>query len=124
MQQIFLVMIGGAIGAGARFALAQAVSTRLTAAFPFATLTVNILGCFAMGALAGWLARVDTGETLRLFIGVGLLGGFTTFSAFSFDWWQLVERGAGGLALAYAALSLVGALAAFMLGLFAVRLIS
>lgn len=124
MQQLFLVMIGGAMGAGARFALGQAFSTRLTAVFPIATLTVNILGCLAMGALAGWLARGGAGESLRLFIGVGLLGGFTTFSAFSLDWWQLMERGASGLAMAYVALSLVGALAAFALGLFAMRFLS
>lgn len=124
MQQLFLVMVGGAIGAGARFALGQAVSARLTSAFPFATLSVNLLGCLAMGLLAGWLARSGASDTLRLLLGVGLLGGFTTFSAFSLDWWQLMERGATGAAMAYAAISLVGALAAFGLGMALCRILA
>ena len=124
MQQLFLVMVGGAVGAGARFALGQAVSARLTAFFPYATLTVNLLGCLAMGLLAGWLARSGANETLRLLLGVGLLGGFTTFSAFSLDWWQLMERGATGAAMAYAAISLVGALAAFGCGTALYRLLA
>ena len=121
MQQIFLVMIGGAVGAGARFGLAQWVAARFTPSFPVATLAVNIIGCFVMGMLAAWLARSAAGETLRLFVGVGMLGGFTTFSAFSLDWWTLMERGATGAALAYVAASVVGTLAAFVLGLTLVR---
>lgn len=123
MQQYFLVMVGGAVGAGARFALGQAVSARMAAGFPYATVLVNLLGCFAMGALAAWLMRGDTDESLRLLLGVGLLGGFTTFSAFSLDWWQLMERGATGAALVYVSATVIGALAAFAIGHFAVRLL-
>ncbi len=121
MQQIFLVMVGGAVGAGARFGLAQWVATRFAQSFPVATLAVNIVGCFIMGMLAAWLARSAAGEALRLFVGVGMLGGFTTFSAFSLDWWMLMERGATGAALAYVAASVIGALAAFVLGIMLVR---
>ncbi len=121
MQQIFLVMVGGAVGAGARFGLAQWVSARFPPGFPVATLVVNIAGCFIMGMLAAWLARSEAGEALRLFVGVGILGGFTTFSAFSLDWWMLMERGATGAALAYVAASVIGALAAFALGIMLVR---
>jgi len=121
MQQLVLVMVGGAIGAGARFALGQAVAARVPSAFPFATLGINLIGCLAMGALTAWLARHGAGEPLRLLLGVGVLGGFTTFSAFSLDWWQLVERGQLGAAAAYVAFSLIGALAAFVLGLAVVR---
>lgn len=124
MQQLFLVMVGGAVGAGARFALGQAISARLAPGFPYATLTVNLLGCLAMGLLAGWLARSGTNDMLRLLLGVGLLGGFTTFSAFSLDWWQLMERGATSAAMAYAAISLVGALAAFGCGLALCRVLA
>lgn len=123
MQQYFLVMLGGAIGAGARFAAGQVVASRLASAFPYATLAINILGCLAMGALAGWFSRGEN-ESLRLLLGVGVLGGFTTFSAFSLDWWQLMERGATGAAMAYLIISLVGALAAFALGITMVRLLS
>ncbi len=121
MQQIFLVMVGGAVGAGARFGLAQWFSARFPPGFPVATLVVNIAGCFIMGMLAAWLARSEAGEALRLFVGVGILGGFTTFSAFSLDWWMLMERGATGAALAYVAASVIGALAAFALGIMLVR---
>jgi CrcB protein len=124
MQQLVLVMIGGAVGAGARFALGQAVAARAPSAFPFATLGINILGCLAMGALMAWLAREGANDALRLLLGVGLLGGFTTFSAFSLDWWQLMEGGNTGAALSYAALSVGGALGGFALGYAAVRALS
>jgi fluoride exporter len=123
MQQTLLVMLGGAIGAGARFAVGQAVADRLASTFPVATLAVNLCGCLAMGALAGWLARSDAGDAWRLFLGVGVLGGFTTFSAFSLDWWQLMERGATGAATTYLLLSVGGALAAFALGLGLMRML-
>jgi CrcB protein len=116
MQAYFLVMTGGALGAGARFALGNAVAARWGTAFPWGTLTVNIIGCLAMGMLAAWLTRSGTGETMRLLLGVGLLGGFTTFSAFSLEWWNLMERGAAGAAMGYAAASLVAGLAAFWAG--------
>lgn len=125
MNSYLLVMLGGAVGAGARFALGNAVTARLGGAFPWATLSVNIAGCLAMGALAGWLARQGAhpggNDDLRLLLGVGLLGGFTTFSAFSLDWWQLVERGALAAALGYVALTLVATLTAFTVGLFLAR---
>lgn len=117
MQSYFLVMIGGALGSGARFALGNAVAARWSTAFPWGTLSVNIMGCLAMGALAGWLARHGDAEPARLLLGVGLLGGFTTFSAFSLDWWQLAQRGDWGAAFGYMAATLVGALAAFGAGL-------
>jgi CrcB protein len=116
MQAYLLVMTGGALGAGARFALGNAVAARWGTVFPWGTLTVNIIGCLAMGMLAAWLARSGTGETIRLLLGIGLLGGFTTFSAFSLDWWALMERGAVGAAMGYAAASLVAGLAAFWAG--------
>lgn len=123
MQQMLLVMVGGALGAGARFGLGQWATARFASAFPFATLAINLLGCFAMGALAAWLARGGSDESLRLLLGVGLLGGFTTFSAFSLDWWDLMNRGATGAALVYVAATVFGALAAFVMGHFIVRML-
>ena len=118
------VALGGAVGAVARYQLGRAV-THLAgpnSGFPWGTLTANVLGSLAMGLLVGWLARHGEGsESLRLLLGVGLLGGFTTFSAFSLEMMLLVERGSTGLAVAYAGISVLAGLGALYLGLVAMR---
>ncbi len=106
------VALGGGLGAWLRFIAGRLVPS---AAFPWATLTVNVTGSFAMGLLTGWLVRAGGNESARLLLGVGLLGGFTTFSAFSLEIVQLAQRGHTGLAALYMALSLAGG----VLGLFA-----
>src|SRR3546814_3898001 len=94
MHSLFPVMIGGAIGAGARHLVGQAMLARLGPGFPWETLTINIAGSLLMGLLVGALARgSDGGETARLLIGVGILGGFTTFSSFSMEFWMQIGRG-------------------------------
>ena len=116
MFNLPLVMFGGAIGAGARYLL----TARFAA--PWGTLAVNLAGGLAMGLLVGVLARSSAGvEQARLLLGVGLLGGFTTFSAFSLDGWQLIERGQVPLALAYIAASVIGSIVALGAGLWLVR---
>ena len=124
MNSLFPVMVGGAIGAGARHLVGQWVIARVGPGFPWGTLSINIVGSLAMGLLIGWLARGDAGETMRLFVGVGILGGFTTFSAFSLDFWALFERGQTGQAFAYVLASVVGAIIACGLGLFITRQVS
>jgi CrcB protein len=119
MFHLFLVMTGGAIGAGLRF-LAGGVALRtLGPNFPWGTLFVNLAGGLAMGLLAGFLAaRASAGnEVWRLFIGVGILGGFTTFSAFSLESALMIERGQIGVALGYALASVIGSVAALFAGL-------
>ena len=120
------VALGGAIGAVLRYQTGRGLTHWLGAqtvtAFPWATLTVNVIGSFAMGLLAGFLARHGQGgESWRLFLGVGLLGGFTTFSAFSLELMLLIERGQAGHAFIYGAVSVLAGLSALYIGLIAMR---
>ena len=92
------VALGGAIGAVLRHQMGRGMThwlgVQAVTAFPWATLAVNVVGSLAMGLLAGFLARHGQGgEHWRLFLGVGLLGGFTTFSSFSLEMMMLIERG-------------------------------
>ena len=121
MNSVLPVMIGGAIGAGARHLVGQAMLARLGPGFPWWTLSINIFGGLLMGLLVGALARGDGGDSARLFVGVGILGGFTTFSSFSMEFWMLFERGQNAQAAAYILASVIGAIAACGLGLFIVR---
>lgn len=122
-----LVALGGGAGAWLRFVVGHlwsaAIGPVAAAAFPWATLSVNLLGSFVMGLLAGWLARHGAAgsETWRLLLGVGVLGGFTTFSAFSLELALFIERGALGMAGGYIALSLVGGIAGLFAGLLVMR---
>jgi fluoride exporter len=121
MNSVFPVMIGGAIGAGVRHLAGQAMLARLGPGFPWWTLAINIAGSLLMGLLIGAFARSGGSETARLFLGVGILGGFTTFSSFSMEFWVLFERGQNAQAAAYVLASVVGAIAACGIGLFIMR---
>lgn len=121
MTALFLVMLGGALGAAARWGVGQAFSPSATG-FPWSTMAINLAGGLAMGVVAGLIMRGVLAENGRLFAAVGLLGGFTTFSAFGLETLRLVERGEVGSALAYAGASVVGAVAMTALGLAATRL--
>ncbi|GGE16586.1 putative fluoride ion transporter CrcB [Polymorphobacter glacialis] len=94
---------------------------------PFGTWTVNIVGGFAMGLLAGWLSRSEAGgpavgESFRLMLGVGVMGGFTTFSAFSLEVFNMINRGEIGLAAAYSVSSVAGSVLALMTGVYLARI--
>lgn len=124
MTRFLLVAGGGALGAMARYGLGLAAA-RLApgAAWPWATLTANVVGGLLMGLLAGWLAlRAGAHqESLRLFAAVGVLGGFTTFSAFSLETALMIERRQFAIAGGYVAASVVLSVVALFLGLMIAR---
>lgn len=121
MYSIILVMSGGAIGAGLRFGLSRALPYA-GHGWPWSTFAANILGGLAMGVLAAWVLRGDnSAEPLRLFVGVGVLGGFTTFSAFSLEMARMIEQGQTELAAGYALASVVLALGALFAGMTAAK---
>lgn len=117
MFNLILVMGGGAIGAGARHLVGRGTLAAFGPGYPWGTLCVNLVGGLAMGLLAGVLARSGGGEATRLFVGVGIIGGFTTFSAFSLDTVLMIERGAPVTALTYVLASVVGSVVALFAGL-------
>ena len=122
MQLLLLASAGGAIGAGLRHLVNEAFVARGLHAFPWATLTVNVVGSLIMGLLAGMFAeRSQFGPDVRVFLTTGILGGFTTFSAFSIDVARLAEGGAAGAALSYAAISVLLSIAAVFAGLWISR---
>jgi fluoride exporter len=121
MPNLLFVMLGGALGAGARHLVGGVALARLGTGFPWGTLTVNLVGGLLMGLLAGWLARGGGSEASRLFFAVGVLGGFTTFSAFSLETLLMIERGQYGFASLYVGASVIGSVALLFLGLWALR---
>jgi fluoride exporter len=124
MPPLFFVMIGGAVGAGFRYQISAVALRNLGPGFPWGTWMINLLGGLLMGILAGLLARQFTpeqGEPLRLLLGVGVLGGFTTFSAFSLEAANMLLRGQIVLATAYAVSSVAGSVMMVFIGLFLTR---
>ena len=117
MKFYILVMAGGAVGAALRFQLARLLPVS-AGGWPWPTFAANVAGGLAMGVLGAWALRQgDSGEPMRLLLGVGLLGGFTTFSAFSLEMAMMFERGQTMLAISYALASVVLALIAVFAGL-------
>ncbi len=118
-----IVFLGGGLGAAARHGVNRLAMALFGFAFPWGTLAVNVFGSLTMGLLIGALAAVPggTSQHLRLFLTTGILGGFTTFSAFSLDALTLWERGQPGQAAAYVAASVLLSLAAVAAGFFASR---
>ena len=116
LTSLLHVALGGALGASARYLVGVGAIRLLGHGFPWATLVVNVLGSLAMGALVVFLAQKDATRLAPLLI-TGLLGGFTTFSAFSLDAVTLYERGQVGAAAGYVAVSVVFSIGALFAGM-------
>ena len=122
MYHLVLVAIGGAVGSSLRHLVNLAALRFVGPGFPWGTMAINIVGSFAMGVFIELLVRrLDASNEVRLFVATGVLGGFTTFSAFSLDFAVLWERGASIPALAYLLASVVGAIVALFMGLWLAR---
>ena len=117
-----IVFLGGGIGAALRHGVNLTLARLLGTAFPYATLTENVTGSLVMGLLAGYFAfGGEASQHWRLFLTTGILGGYTTFSAFSLDTALLYERGELGLAALYVALSVALSIGGLFAGLAVVR---
>ena len=128
MKIALAIALGGALGSVGRYYVIGAAErwlmTLIGVGFPYGTLTVNVVGSFILGALVQGLAHsFDAGTLVQRFLFVGLLGGFTTFSAFSADSIGLLERGEVGRAMLYITLSVVLSVGGFYCGLRLVRLV-
>lgn len=110
-----LVGLGGAIGAMLRHGTNMVTLRAFGPHFPWGTLCVNLFGSLAMGMLVALMVARGGSQELRLLLGVGVLGGFTTFSAFSLDVFNMIERGSIGIALAYVLASVIGGIGALWL---------
>jgi CrcB protein len=124
MFATFLVFLGGGIGAALRHGVNVSSAQIFGVTYPWGTMFVNVVGSLLIGAIAGYLAfRGDAiwTQPLRLFLTTGILGGFTTFSAFSLDFALLFERGEIGQGVFYILASVALSLGAVFLGLFLVR---
>ena len=122
MHMLMLVCAGGAIGAGTRHMINLWFIARGLAGFPWATFAINVTGSLLMGLAIGLIAaRANPSPELRAFIATGILGGYTTFSAFSLDVWQLLERNQLTAACGYVLGSVVLSILALTAGLAAAK---
>ncbi len=121
-EKLSLVFIGGGLGASLRHTVNTICARGLGTAFPYGTFVINITGSIVMGLIAGYLAfKGEASQPWRLFLMTGILGGYTTFSAFSLETALLYERGEVGLALFYVAGSVVFSIVGLFAGLALVR---
>ena len=120
------VFLGGGIGSALRYGVGRVALAVIGPNFPAGTLAVNVIGCILMGAFIEWLALSDAGmdAPTRLFLTTGVLGGFTTFSAFSLDTVLMLQRGELSMAIIYVLASVIGSVAALFAGLALTRVVA
>src|SRR5688500_5111445 len=121
MKILLLIGTGSFIGGVLRYLLSQFVQAKVLHPFPFGTFAVNIIGCLLIGIVFGFSERGNVSAEWRLFLATGILGGFTTFSAFSFETVTLFRDGQLGFALAYITASVVAGIVATFAGLMLVK---
>jgi len=118
MRALLLVSLGGAIGTGLRFGVGRAIGPWVPPAFPWATFTVNVIGCFLLGVIAEAVGDRRIAEVeLRAILGAGVMGGFTTYSSFNIELLRLGGENAGSMAFGYGAATLIVCLVAGAAGL-------
>jgi CrcB protein len=117
-----IVFLGGGVGAAVRHGINLTAARALGTAFPYGTLIINVTGSLLMGLIAGYFAlKGDASQHWRLFLTTGILGGYTTFSAFSLDAALLYERGEVGMAAVYVIASVAISIAGLFAGMAIVR---
>jgi fluoride exporter len=121
MNNLLLVFIGGGIGSCLRYLMQFVFNKSDGMSFPFSTFIVNILGCLAIGIIAGMIYKYKLNGAYGLLLVTGLLGGFTTFSSFGLEFVQLLKNNQTGIALLYAIMSNFVGLALAALGLYVIK---
>jgi CrcB protein len=121
MERFIWICLAGAAGTGTRYLIALWAAHRFGSAFPFGTLIVNLVGCFAIAAVMHAAVTLSWSPTLRSAITIGFIGGLTTYSSFNYETTRLIEDGATGAAVLNATATVLGALAAGWFGLLCAR---
>ena len=121
MRIILLIGLGSFIGGVSRYLLSQIIQTKFLSAYPYGTLAVNIIGCFAIGIVFELSERSGLTQEWKLFLATGLLGGFTTFSAFSNETVIILRDGQAGYAMIYVLSSVLLGLTATFIGIMAIK---
>lgn len=122
MKILLIIGLGSFIGGVLRYLISVSIQTRFLATFPYATLSVNIIGCLIIGILLGLSDKMVISNEVKLFLATGFLGGFTTFSAFSAETIALLREGHTSPAFIYIALSMCLSLLATFVGLSITRI--
>jgi len=123
-MMLLWVMVAGGLGSGARYLIGQWAMAALGASFPYGTMIVNLAGSFALGLVVQLASSGSLSPEMRIAIGAGFLGGFTTYSSFNQDTLALMSSGATGTALANLAVTVIGGLTAGLLGMTLGRAVS
>lgn len=121
MRIILLIGLGSFIGGVSRYLLSQIIQAKFLSAYPYGTLAVNIIGCFAIGIVFGLSERSGLTQEWKMFLATGLLGGFTTFSAFSNETVIILRDGQAGYAMIYVLSSVLLGLTATFIGIMAIK---